>query len=118
MKRFSIFCAALFAAATSFAAVTYELNGGVINADGWLDKKGMYEGLNADWNAYSGGTKTWKAYEEQLGTGKSNSGIPSSVTSSDDILGFFASETYSTKWGWLPVFLDAKAVEQGKATLP
>lgn len=118
MKRFSIFCAALFAAATSFAAVTYELNGGVINADGWLDKKGMYEGLNADWNAYSGGTKTWKAYEEQLGTGKSNAGIPSSVTSSDDILGFFASETYSAKWGWLPVFLDAKAVEQGKATLP
>lgn len=118
MKRFSIFCAALFAAATSFAAVTYELNGGVINADGWLDKKGMYEGLNADWNAYSGGTKTWKAYEEQLGIGKSNAGIPSSVTSSDDILGFFASETYSAKWGWLPVFLDAKAVEQGKATLP
>ena len=118
MKRFSIFCAALFAAATSFAAVTYELNGGVINADGWLDKKGMYEGLNADWNAYSGGTKTWKAYEEQLGIGKSNAGIPSSVTGSDDILGFFASETYSAKWGWLPVFLDAKAVEQGKATLP
>ena len=66
MKRFSIFCAALFAAATSFAAVTYELNGGVTNADGWLDKKGMYEGLNADWNAYSGSTKTWRAYSPPI----------------------------------------------------
>ena len=118
MKRFLIFCTALFVAATSFAAVTYELNGGVTNADGWLDKKGMYEGLNADWNAFSNTTKTWKAYEEQLGTGKSNSGIPTSVTGSDDILGFFASEAYAAKWGWLPVFLDAKAVEQGKITLP
>ena len=48
MKRFSIFCAALFAAATSFAAVTYELNGGVTNEDNWLNKSDMWEGFKAD----------------------------------------------------------------------
>ena len=48
MKRFSIFCAALFAAATSFAAVTYELNGGVTNDDNWLNKSDMWETFKAD----------------------------------------------------------------------
>ena len=42
MKRFSIFCAALFAAMTSFAAVTYELNGGVTNDYGWKSKSEMF----------------------------------------------------------------------------
>ena len=48
MKRFSIFCAALFAAATSFAAVTYELNGGVTNDDNWLNKGDMWEAFKTD----------------------------------------------------------------------
>ena len=48
MKRFSIFCAALFAAATSFAAVTYELNGGVTNDDNWLGKADMWTAFCAD----------------------------------------------------------------------
>ena len=48
MKRFSIFCAALFAAATSFAAVTYELNGGVTNDDNWLNKSDMWETFKTD----------------------------------------------------------------------
>ena len=48
MKRFSIFCAALFAAATSFATVTYELNGGVTNDDNWLNKSDMWEGFKTD----------------------------------------------------------------------
>lgn len=48
MKRFSIFCAALFAAATSFAAVTYELNGGVTNDDNWLNKNDMFQACMAD----------------------------------------------------------------------
>ena len=48
MKRFSIFCAALFAAATSFAAVTYELNGGVTNDDNWLSKADMWAAFSTD----------------------------------------------------------------------
>ena len=48
MKRFSIFCAALFAAVTSFAAVNYELNGGVTNADNWMSKGDMWTAFSAD----------------------------------------------------------------------
>ena len=48
MKRFSIFCAALFAAVTSFAAVNYELNGGVTNAEGWTSKSDMWETFKVD----------------------------------------------------------------------
>lgn len=48
MKRFSIFCAALFAAVTSFAAVTYELNGGVTNDENWLNKNDMFQACMAD----------------------------------------------------------------------
>ena len=48
MKRFSIFCAALFAAVTSFAAVSYELNGGVTNDDNWLSKADMWAAFSTD----------------------------------------------------------------------
>ena len=48
MKRFSIFFAALFAAVTSFAAVTYELNGGVTNADNWQTKNDMFQACMAE----------------------------------------------------------------------
>ena len=48
MKRFSIFCAAILAAATSFAAVTYELNGGVTNDDNCLNKNDMFQACMAD----------------------------------------------------------------------
>ena len=48
MKRFSIFFAALFAAVTSFAAVSYELNGGVTNDDNWLSKSDMWEAFKTD----------------------------------------------------------------------
>ena len=48
MKRFSIFFAALFVAVTSFAAVTYELNGGVTNDDNWLGKGDMFAAFCAD----------------------------------------------------------------------
>ena len=48
MKRFSIFFAALFVAVTSFAAVTYELNGGVTNDDNWLSKADMWAAFSTD----------------------------------------------------------------------
>ena len=48
MKRFSIFFAALFAAVTSFAAVSYELNGGVTNDDNWLSKADMWAAFSTD----------------------------------------------------------------------
>ena len=48
MKRFSIFFAALFAAVTSFAAVAYELNGGVTNDDNWFGKGDMFAAFMTD----------------------------------------------------------------------
>ena len=48
MKRFSIFFAALFVAVTSFAAVSYELNGGVTNDDNWLTKNDMFQACMAE----------------------------------------------------------------------
>ena len=56
MKRFSIFCAALFAAVTSFAAVNYELNGGVTNDEGWMSKSDMWETFKVDAGITSLGT--------------------------------------------------------------
>ena len=68
MKRFSIFCAALFAAATSFAAVTYELNGGVTNDEGWLSKADMWEAFKTDASITLGTLEEVKATANPLST--------------------------------------------------
>ena len=94
--------------------LTYELNGGVYNKYGWESKKDMYDAFIADWKAYSGSTRATKTYEEQLGIGKSNAGLPTTIQGSEPILDFMAQE----KWAWLGEFLDALATVQGKATKP
>ena len=98
----------------SVAPLYYELNGGVWNQYGWTSKKNMYDAFLADWKAYSGSTRGTKTYEEQLGIGNSNAGIPTTIQESEDLLGFMAQE----KWAWLGQFLDALATAQGKATMP
>ena len=114
MKRFSIFCAALFAAATSFATVTYELNGGVTNDYGWTSKKDMYVSFAADYNAFAGATKVWPEYETVTGAaGASNAGVPTCTGA--PILELFKDATYGPKWSWMEAFLKDKAAEQGKA---
>lgn len=94
--------------------LSYELNGGVYNKYGWESKKDMYDAFIADWKAYSGSTRATKTYEEQLGIGKSNAGLPTTIQGSEPILDFMAQE----KWAWLGEFLDALATVQGKATKP
>ena len=94
--------------------ITYELNGGVWNKYGWTSKKDMYDAFIADWKAYSGSTRGTIPYEDQLGIGNSNAGIPTTIQESEDLLGFMAQE----KWAWLAQFLDALATEQGKTTKP
>lgn len=96
------------------SGIVYELNGGVWNQYGWESKKDMYDAFLADWKAYSGSTRGTKTYEEQLGIGNSNAGIPTTIQESEDLLGFMAQE----KWAWLGQFLDALAKAQGKATMP
>ena len=94
--------------------VAYELNGGQWNEYGWASKKDMYNAFIADWKAYSGSTRGTIPYEDQLGIGKSNGGIPTTIQDGEDILEFMAQE----KWAWLAQFLDALATEQGKTTKP
>jgi len=94
--------------------VAYELNGGQWNKYGWTSKKDMYNAFIADWKAYSGSTRGTISYEDQLGIGKSNGGIPTTIQDGEDILEFMAQE----KWAWLAQFLDALAAEQGKTIKP
>ncbi len=68
MKRFSIFFAALFVAVTSFAAVSYELNGGVTNDDNWLSKADMWAAFSTDAGISVGTYDELKAQADPLTT--------------------------------------------------
>ena len=108
MKRFSIFFAALFAAVTSFAAVTYELNGGVQGE--WENPQAMYNELNAIWNTFSATEKVWG----NLDVLKANvvQGIPDQAREMN--LTFLNDSTFKAKFEWLVTYMDAKCAEQGK----
>ena len=111
MKRFSIFCAALFAAVTSFAAVSYELNGGVQSE--WENPQAMYNELNTIWNTFSATENVWGNLEEL----KANvaQGIPTLAGKMD--LTFLNDSTFKAKFEWLVTYMDVKCAEQGQ-TLP
>ena len=115
MKRFSIFCAALFAAVTSFAAVAYELNGGVTNDYGWMDKGDMYAALLADINAITpsqnAGFST-ATLEGDKAKGQASLGIPTYWGNLADLL---TNETFLGKWQWLVTYMDGVCAEQGKS---
>ena len=104
----------------SLAPVLYNLNGGQYNQYGWKSKKDVYDDFIADWNTYSGTTRKTAQYEDQLGVGKSNVGIPTTITTVNSVnhretlAAMFTNPTYSAKWGWLATYLDAVAVQQGK----
>lgn len=104
----------------NLAPVLYELNGGQYNEYGWESKKDVYDDFIADWNTYSGTTRKTAQYEDQLGVGKSNVGIPTTITTvnsvnhRENLAAMFTNPTYSAKWGWLATYLDAVAVQQGK----
>ena len=95
MKRFSIFCAALFAAVTSFAAVSYELNGGVTNDEGWLSKGDMFAAFCAD-----AGVTTLGTLDEVKATGNPLSTIctPLGTSQCQAILD-------NAKWDWLEKYI-------------
>ena len=95
MKRFSIFCAALFAAVTSFAAVTYELNGGVTNDDNWLSKGDMWTAFCAD-----AGVTTLGTLEEVKAKADPYATIctPLATANAQAILD-------NAKWDWLEAYI-------------
>ena len=94
MKRFSIFCAALFAAATSFAAVTYELNGGVTNDDNWLSKGDMWTAFCADAGITLGTLEEVKAAADPFAT----ICTPLATANAQAILD-------NAKWDWLEAYV-------------
>lgn len=95
MKRFSIFFAALFVAVTSFAAVTYELNGGVTNDDNWLSKGDMWTAFCAD-----AGITTLGTLEEVKALGDPYAAIctPLATANAQAILD-------NAKWDWLEAYI-------------
>ena len=93
MKRFSIFCAVLFATATSFATVTYELNGGVTNDDNWLSKADMFQACMADC-----GVTGLATLDELKADGDPFTKICGKLT---DVSGMLSAE----KWDWLEAYI-------------
>ena len=94
MKRFSIFFAALFVAVTSFAAVSYELNGGVTNDDNWLSKADMWEAFKTDAGISLGTLEEVKA----LGDPYSAICTPLGASQAQAILD-------NAKWDWLEAYV-------------
>ena len=100
--------------------VTYKLNGGVWNEYGWSSKKDMYDAFISEWKAYEGPdatNRTTVSYDEQLGIGKSNGGIPTTIGTAalrDNLPAMFMHNDYSAKWGWLAKYMDVVAATQYK----
>lgn len=100
--------------------VTYKLNGGVWNEYGWNSKKDMYDAFISEWKAYEGPdatNRTTVSYDEQLGIGKSNGGIPTTIGTAalrDNLPAMFMHNDYSAKWGWLAKYMDVVAATQYK----
>lgn len=123
MKKLTFLMAALAISMVTFAQgkITYELNGGVTNDDGWQDKEDMYQGLYESWNTFKGGEQTaWTPLDTLI---KENGnaenavpkGIPTQAATMD--LPFIQDETVKAKWQWLVDYMDAVCAAQGK-TLP
>ena len=94
MKRFSIFFAALFVAVTSFAAVSYELNGGVTNDDNWLSKGDMWTAFCADAGITLGTLEEVKAAADPFTT----ICTPLATANAQAILD-------NAKWDWLEAYV-------------
>ena len=80
----------------------------------------MYDAFLADWKAYEGPdatNRTTVSYDEQLGIGKSNGGIPTTIGTTalrDNLPAMFMHNDYSAKWGWLAKYMDVVAATQYK----
>ena len=92
MKKLFFFVSILIAT-TSFAAVTYELNGGVTNDYGWQTKNDMFQACMADCGVSSLGS-----LEEVKASADPYSTICAKLT---DVSGMLCAE----KWDWLEAYI-------------
>ena len=93
MKKFFSFVIGILLATTSFAAVTYELNGGVTNDEGWQTKNDMFQACMADCGVSSLGS-----LEEVKASADPYSTICAKLT---DVSGMLDTE----KWDWLEAYI-------------
>lgn len=108
MKRFCTMMAAVLVAAMSFADVSYELNGGWTNDDGWQNKQDMYSGMNALWNTFAKVPAdfthyTWASLDSCAGDVAK--GIPTACYGYESVpameASFFADDATKAKFQWL-----------------
>ena len=113
MKKFTLLVAALVISFVTFAQgkIIYELNGGVTNDYGWKNINDVYVAMNADWNAFSGATSTWKPLAD-IKPDASTTGFATSVAK-DSIFTFFADEVYGPKYGWILTYVKKVFADQG-----
>jgi len=95
--------------------ITYQLNGGVTNPDGWKNKADMYQGLYQSWNTFKGGGQTAWTPIASLTTPLTQ-GIPTQAASMD--LTFIANATVKAKWQWLIDYMDAFCEAEQPSYLP
>ena len=105
MKRLSIFFAALFVAVSSFAAVTYELNGGVTNDYGWASKSEMFKAFTED-----GGLTGMQTLEEYMAMTDPYTPYCGKLTVQHMQTAFALED--GAKWGWLKAYLQKIHAEQ------
>jgi len=117
MKKLTLLfmvCSMAFMSYADGGNITYVLNDGVFNDDGWQNKEDMYQGLYASWNTFKGGGQTaWTPIADLADPVVG--GIPTQAATMD--LTFIADAAVIAKWQWLVDYMDAVCTVQG-TTLP
>jgi len=122
MKKSTLLLMACIVSVMTFAQggdITYVLNGGVTNDDGWQNKNDMYMGLNQSWNTFSGTSTAWRPISELLTLADPvASGIPTQAAAM--ALTFIEDAAVIADWKWLIDYMDAECTAQGRpaAELP
>ena len=119
MKKLTLFIMACCIGVMSYAAggsITYDLNGGVTNSDGWKNKEDMYQGLYASWNTFKGGGQAaWTSLAQLIAdNGNAAAAVPKGIPTQAGTLDltFIADATVKAKWQWLVDYMDAVCTEQ------
>ncbi len=118
MKRLTLFATALMVAVSSFAAVSYELNGGVTNSKGWVTPQDMYNTLLEDIKSFStessGGFASILPLDSVVGKACNVTGTLALHVSAID-LAVLTDATFKADFEWLIQHMDAQCTAGGTA---
>ena len=93
MRRFFTLFSALILTTSVFSSINYQLNGGVTNSYGWLDKNDMFQACMADCGALD-----VPSLDELLDMYDAFTPVCGSIV---DVSGFL----YDDKWDWLELYI-------------